>query len=368
MQVICSECKKQVTLASEQWRCSCGGAWEPVDLQDFDQGKIDLQDYSIWRYRRLFGLDFVEPSFRLGVGWTPLVTLDFRRRPVIFKLEFLSPSGSFKDRGMSVMVNILVSEGVKQVADDSSGNAGASLAAHTARAGIKAEIYVPSYASPAKQAQIAVYGAQVRPIPGRRVDAEHAAQQSAAHGTIYASHAYHPGYLIGQQSAAWELWEQLDHQAPDWIVMPVAQGGNLLGYWDGFRRLLSAGLINNMPRLVAVQAAVVAPICQALEQGLETVPAIEPSGTSVAEGVAIAGPVRGRRLLRAIRETGGMALAVGENSILESQKQLALQGLYVEPTSAAALAALDTVYQLAKPEESIVVPLTGSGLKGSPRL
>ena len=143
---------------------------------------------------------------------------------------------------------------------------------------------------------------------------------------------------------------------------------HLLGVWLGFRRLRAAGLVDRLPRLVAVQAAMLSPLCRAFEAGLETVLAIEPTTPSVAEGLAISQPVRGRRLLQAIRETGGTCIAVKEDAILAAQRQLAHQGLFVEPTSATAVAALETVFQLAAPDEVIVVPLTGSGLKGSPQL
>ena len=368
MRVFCPECGAQEALLPERWHCDCGEAWEPVEPDDFDPARIDGADTSIWRYRRLFGLDFETPTARLGAGWTPLLPLAYNGREVLFKPEFLAPTASFKDRGTAVMINVLAHRGVTHVADDSSGNAGASVAAYAARAGMQAEIFVPAYASPAKQAQIAIYGAQVRPVPGPRANAKLAASEAAGRGLVLASHAYHPGFLVGQQSMAWELWEQLARRAPDWFVVPVGQGLHLLGVWLGFRRLRAAGLVDRLPRLVAVQAAMLAPLCRAFEEGLETVPAIEPTTPSVAEGLAINQPVRGRRLLQAIRETGGTCVAVKEDAILAAQRQLAHQGLFVEPTSATAVAALETVFQLAAPDEAIVVPLTGSGLKGSPQL
>jgi threonine synthase len=265
-----------------------------------------------------------------------------------------------------MMVNLLAHQGATRIADDSSGNAGASIAAYAARAGMVAEIYVPAHASPAKQAQIAVYGAEVRPIPGPRANAKVACHEAAERGVVLASHSYHPGFLLGQQSVAWELWEQLDRRAPDWYVVPVGQGVHLLGVWLGFRRLRSAGLVDRLPRLVAVQAKRLAPLCHAFEAGLERVPAVEPTEASVAEGLAIAEPVRGRRLLQAIRETEGTCVAVEEEAIVEAQQRLARQGFYVEPTSATAVAAVERVARVAGPDETIVVPLTGSGLKGAP--
>jgi threonine synthase len=368
MQVFCPECGAGEELTPERFRCACGGAWEPVERTDFDPGLIDPSDLTIWRYRQLFGLDFETPAAFLGVGWTPLLPLHFSGREVVFKPEYMAPTASFKDRGTSAMINILAHQGVTHVADDSSGNAGASVAAYAARAGVRAVIFVPAYASPAKQAQIAVYGAEVRPIPGPRVNAKLAAFEAAERGVVLASHAYHPGFLVGQQSVAWELWEQLGRRAPDWYIVPVGQGLHLLGVWLGFRRLRAAGLVQRLPRLVAVQADTLAPLCRAFEAGLETVPPVEPTVPSVAEGLAINEPVRGRRLLQALRETGGTCISVADETILAAQRRLAQHGLFIEPTSATVVAALDVLFQQAAPDDTIVVPLTGSGLKGSPRL
>jgi len=363
VQVFCPECGAQETLTPERWRCGCGGAWEPIERADFEPALIDVTDTSVWRYRRLYGLDFETPAVRLGAGWTPLLPATVSGRQVLFKIEYLAPTASFKDRGTTVMINILAHQGATHVVDDSSGNAGAAVAAYAARAGMRAEIFVPAYASPAKQAQIAVYGAEVRPIPGPRANAKLAAFEAAVRGVVMASHAYHPGFLVGQQSVAWELWEQLARRAPDWIVVPVGQGLHLLGLWLGFRRLRAAGLMKRLPRLVAVQAAALPPLCRAFEAGLESVPAVEPAAPSVAEGLAIAEPTRGRRLLQAVRQSGGTCVAVEDDATLAAQRQLARQGLFVEPTSATAIAALETVFQQAAPDETIVVPLTGSGLK-----
>jgi threonine synthase len=261
------------------------------------------------------------------------------------------------------MINFLASQGVTHVADDSSGNAGASVAAYAAGAGMQAEIFIPAYASPVKQAQIAAYGASVHLIPGSRADAKQAALESTLEGVILASHTYHPAFLLGQQSVAWEIWEQLDRRAPDWLIVPVGQGVHLLGIWLGFRRLRAAGQVDRLPRLVAVQAATLAPVCCAFMNRARKVQAAEPTNPSVAEGLAIANPTRGSRLLQALYESGGVCVAVEESAILAAQHQLARRGLYMEPTSATSVAALEAVFQWASPSETIVVPLTGSGLK-----
>ena len=368
MRVFCPDCGEQDDLSPKRFRCHCGGAWEFEESAGFDPDLIDLADNSMWRYRNLFGLDFDAPLVRMGAGGTPLLSAVLTGRKVSLKPEYFAPTSSFKDRGTAVMINILANQGVAHVADDSSGNAGASVAAYAARAGMQADIFVPAHASPAKQAQIAVYGANVRPIPGPRNNAKVAALEATREGITLASHAYHPGFLLGQQSLAWEVWEQMGRRAPDYYVVPVGQGVHMLGVWLGFRRLHTAGLVERVPRFVAVQPALMPPLCRAFEAGLDTVPAVEPSEPSVAEGLAIATPVRGRRLLQAVRESGGTCVTVEEEPIHGAQRLLAHQGFYVEPTSATVVAALDQVTALAGPDATIVIPLTGSGLKGSPVL
>jgi threonine synthase len=368
MIISCGECGQQQQLTPQKWRCDCGGAWEPVEQTTFTVDQIRQHDFSIWRYQDLFGLDFAEPVTRLGAGWTPLIPTTVNERLLHLKLEYFAPTGSFKDRGVEMMINILAHQGVDWVVEDSSGNAGAAVAAYAAAAGMRAGIYVPAYASKNKQAQIALYGAAIHPIPGKRVDSKYAAINATNDGAVYASHAYHPGFYLGQQSLAWELWEQLGQKAPDWVIVPVGQGVQLLGIWSGFQRLFAAGLINSVPKMIGVQPERCAPLAAAIQTNAETVEAFNVTETSAAEGVMIAQPIRGKRLLQAIRESGGTCLTVNESAIKAGQKQLAHQGIYIEPTSATVIAALDAVKQLAAPEDVIVASLTGSGLKGSPTM
>jgi threonine synthase len=367
MKVFCPDCGAEAVLTPEHFRCECGGAWEFEPRHGFDPGLIGARDTSLWRYRRLLGLPFDAPAVRLGAGWTPLLAHTVEGREIQVKPEYFAPTGSFKDRGTAVMINILAHQGVTHVADDSSGNAGASVAAYAGRAGMRADVFVPAYASPAKQAQIGVYGARVRPIPGPRIKAKQAALRAVDEGITLSSHAYHPGFLLGQQTVAWETWEQLGRHVPDWYVVPVGQGVHLLGVWLGFQRLRDAGLIDRLPRLAAVQPQVLAPLAHALENDLATIPGVEVTTHSVAEGLAIAQPVRGRRILQAVRETDGVCITVDEDAILAGQRALARRGFYVEPTSAVVVAALPQLFAMTEPSDVIVVSLTGSGLKGAPK-
>lgn len=367
MRVFCQDCGKSAIFDPHQFRCDCGGAWEPEESASFDKTKINSSMPGLWRYQDVFVLDEIGDPFTLGAGWTPLVDMNFNGRQTYFKLEFMAPTGSFKDRGTEVEINHLRAAGIRDVVEDSSGNAGASISAYAARAGLKAAIFVPESASPAKLAQIGFFGAKLHKIPGPRSETTKAALQAVSNGAVYASHAYNPVYLLGQQSFAWEIWEQFGGEAPDAVVIPVGQGGLLMGAWLGFRRLMRAGLIQHLPRLYAAQPELLSPIKAAFSAGLAEIPELAPAGISQAEGLAIVKPVRGKRILQALRESEGGALTVTENEIKTTWQALALNGLFAEPTSATAAAALPLVYKAVGPDAKVVVALTGSGLKSPPK-
>ena len=369
MNLRCLSCQRTYPQDTYRWRCDCGGVFELESATGFAKDEIETGDFSLWRYRAMLPVKREDGIISLGEGLTPLVETQIYGARIHCKLEFLNPTGSFKDRGIAVLINVLRELGVKRVVEDSSGNAGASLAAYAARSayyaarsGIEAEIYVPAYASPNKLAQIAVYGARLVKVEGPRERAAEAAQEAAAQGAYYASHYYNPFTLEGLKTIAYEIWEQLGERAPDNLVLPVGQGTLLLGAYRGFKHLLAAGLIEKLPRLFAVQAEPCAPLHEAYRRGLDNAFPIEKNET-VAEGISIARPVLGRQILAAVRETGGAVLAVSDEETLRAHDQLARRGLYVEPTSATAIAALLQLRDLIKDEELTVVPLTGSGLK-----
>lgn len=363
MRVFCVDCGSEKAFDPVQWRCECGGAWEPACLPKLDPEKIDYSNTTIWRYGKMLGLDVHSEVIKLSVGWTPLIPLNLFGHQTYLKLDYFSPSGSFKDRGVNAMVNQLYQMGFRNLIEDSSGNAGASLAMHGARFGITAEIFVPEQAAPAKINQIAIYGAQIKPTPGPRQAAEQAAQAALTTDRIYASHAYNPANLSGQISGSYELWEQLGRRAPDWIICPVGQGGLFLGYWYGFTNLLRSNLIDHMPRLVAVQSKAVSPIYNAWTNKLDRIPEVFPEGKSQADGVAITKPVRDKRLLQALEESNGLALSISEDDIWNAQQLIAHKGFCIEATSALVVAGFNQISHLIRDGETIVLPLTGSGLK-----
>jgi threonine synthase len=307
----------------------------------------------------------LQSPITLGEGFTPLVPDRWNGLDVHWKLEYLNPTGAFKDRGTALVINDMCSRGVKEVVEDSSGNAGASLAAYAARARIHARVFVPAHASRVKQAQIRVYGAELVPVPGPRIEATWAAERAVAEGAVYGSHVWHPMTVTGMATIAWELWEQLAGRAPDWFVAPAGQGSLLLGAWRGFQSLKAAGLIHRLPRLVAAQAARCAPLAAAMDAGHKEAKAVSPQPT-IAEGIAIVKPVRSRALLGALRESRGITPTATEEEIDQAQKRLAHAGIYLEPTAATAAAVLPRVRPHLSPGQTIVVALTGSGLKSPP--
>lgn len=364
MRLRCHRCRREQPFDATQYQCSCGGILEIVGGPAFRLTEVQEAEHSVWRYRSALPLPESAEAVTLGEGWTPLVEARWADRPIDLKLESLNPTGSFKDRGAALLVAALKDAGVKQVVEDSSGNAGAALSAYAARAGLRATVYVPAHASPVKQQQIAVYGAAVIAVPGSRSAAADAVRDAVEQGAVYASHAYSPLYAHGMKTIAFELWEQCGWCAPGSIVVPVGHGGLLLGLDMGFDELMAAGLLERRPQIVGVQSRVCAPIARAWETGATRVEPVQ-EGDTVAEGVRIAAPPWGRQVLAAVRRSAGTVLTVSDGETIAAQKELAHLGFYVEPTSALAVAALNHLdgsgeYELRRP---IVVILTGSGFK-----
>jgi threonine synthase len=328
---------------------------------------IETGRYSVWRYAKALLVE-ARHAVSLGEGWTPLVSGEWDGIPVHYKLELAMPTGSFKDRGMTVMVSYLRSRGIARVLEDSSGNAGASLSAYAAAAGLSCRVLVPETASSPKIAQIAACGAEVVTIPGSRQDVAEAALAQSAE-IFYASHNWQPFFVEGTKTLAYELWEQSGFRAPDNLVVPLGYGSNILGCDRGFAELARRGEIARPPRLFGVQAANCAPYHAAFQAGVEhLVPtAVTPT---IAEGIASARPTRVAEVLRAVRGSGGAIVAVEETEIVDALRALARRGLYVEPTAAAGAAGLTRLLAggAIRPDETTVLVLTGSGLKASAQI
>ena len=214
--------------------------------------------------------------------------------------------------------------------------------------------------------QIRSYGAVLKTIPGSREETAKAVLSAARTG-YYASHSWNPFFFHGTKTFAYEVWEQLGWKEPDTVILPVGNGTLLLGAYLGFGELLDAGMIRGVPKIVGVQSASCAPLVKAFRQGSGKIPAILPRET-VAEGIAIATPVRGEQIVTAVKKSGGGFLAVDEEEIEKSLRWACERGFYVEPTSAAAVAAVFKYLETSDPEEIIVSTLTGHGLKATEKI
>jgi threonine synthase len=290
---------------------------------------------------------------------TPVVPFS---NDVLLKMDYLMPTLSYKDRGAAVLIAHCQSIGIDAVVQDSSGNAGNSVAAYCAKAGIACEIYVPEGTSPKKIAMIHAHQAQVHVVPGSR---DHCAAvcraQVASGGKYYASHVFNPFFYEGTKTYIYEVYEQLRH-IPACLFTPLGNGTLFLGIVKGLEELLHSGLIPAMPRIVAVQSEHCDPIAQAVRQGLHTPVAVIPKPT-LAEGIAIGQPMRGEEILAAIYRYKIDVVTAPEEQIIDAQAQLARRGIYCEPTSAATLAAYQALCAREGPIADCLIPITGAGLK-----
>lgn len=382
----CSVCHKVYDPATLVWRCECGGL---LDLQAF-ASKLSIKEIrkhpaTMWRYQEALpfqGNADVWKSVTMGEGLTPIVPMDGAQSNVLLKLDYMMPTLSFKDRGAAVLVAKAKELGVTKMVADSSGNAGTSIAAYANRVGIDCHIYVPENTSPKKIKQIVQHGAAVHTVPGSREDTAEAAKRAVTEEDVfYASHVYNPYFYQGTKTYALEIWEQMDGDIPEVVVVPVGNGTLLLGVYYGFKELLDLGLIDRMPRILAIQAEGCAPLALAFEKGWDSAEPVVNKGTA-AEGIAIANPPRGDQILAAVRETGGVIVTAPESAIDSAQSFLATKGFYVEPTTAATFAGftnyVEDCLQGNVPEEHIlfkdnpldpgssekvIIPLCGAGVK-----
>ncbi len=366
----CERCGVEYPLDTHVWRCACGGAldlvWAPGRVVP---DAVRSRPPDLWRYAE--ALPPLARRVSLGEPMTPLVPVERHGRPVGLKCDFLLPTGSYKDRGSALLMSHLASIGITRAVEDSSGNAAASLAAYAARAGIALTVFCPAAASPGKLAQIRCYGAALRLVEGPRPQATEALLRHVAEtGEFYASHLWHPYFVEGIKTVAYELCEQDGWRGPDAVVCPVGAGSILLGLYRGFAELVEAKLIPRLPRLFAAQAANVNPVYRAFrEQAAEVAPAEAPPPT-LAEGIALPRPVRGARVLQALRESGGGVAAVSEDEIREGVRALGRAGFCVEPTSAVVWPALAHLEAegLVDRRERVVLLLSGFGLKATAAL
>lgn len=379
----CSACGNEY---ADRWRCECGHSLDFADRPlpkgpAPDPAAVDARD-GLWAFA-----DFlpVERRASLGEGMTPLVDSE-RGGPsgvsssddtpgwnAEFKLEYVFPSGSFKDRGATTTLSRALELGVDTVVEDSSGNAGAAIATYAARAGVDAEIYVPASAKASKLRAIERAGATPVRVEGPRQAVTDACVEAVERGDgWYASHAWNPAFFAGTATFAFEVAFQRDWDVPDAVVAPLGHGTLFLGAYRGFRALMGAGWTDRMPRLLGAQAAGYAPVVAELRGEVEATGDEDLDGdggpsrrNDLADGIQIRHPARLSQIVAAVEETDGDAIALGERAVEAELSALHRHGFYTEPTSAVAPAALRAYRERGTLDEDddVVVPLTGSGLK-----
>jgi threonine synthase len=373
----CASCGKEYGMGEHVYKCTaCDGLLE-VDYAYYEVAeKLSKQVLAsralrtMWRYGELLPVHYY-PDLTLGEGMTALtrsrrLEKDYGLGQMFFKQEFTCPSGSFKDRGSSVLVARARELGFNEVVIDSSGNAAASLATYSARSGMACLVFVPSYVSTGKLIQCLTAGARVIKVRGTRQQTYEVANKVREKlRQLYCGFQTNAFTSEGMKTIAYEICEQFEWDPPDWVVFPVGTGSGISGCYRGFADFKRLGFIDQVPSLACIQPEGCNPISKAFEMHeTSTRPLSNP--TSIAEGLLIANPSRGERVLSILRETRGAAETVTDAEIEEASLSLMRrEGLFVEPSAATSLAGLLKLTRADKigRDERVVCILTGSGLK-----
>ena len=361
MELFCSKCGRRESVTTHKAHCECGGLWKlNFNPPMFDCAEIDRDEWSMFRYRKFMALrDETWRDISLGEGMTPIVPLD---DDVLLKMDYFMPTLSFKDRGAAVLVAHCKSIGVDSVVQDSSGNAGNSVAAYCAKAGIRCEIFVPEGTSPKKIDMIRAHGAVCTVVPGTR---DHCAdvcrEKMEREGVYYANHVYNPFFYEGTKTYLYEVYEQL-HRIPANIVIPVGNGTLFLGVMHALDELIAAGCTDRAPQIIALQTETCDPLLRAAKQGLDDPADISPTPT-IAEGIAIGKPMRGREILEYTRKYSVRFIHAPEEKIMDARADLAKKGVYCEHTTAANYAAYMNYCEKYGPTPDCLITMCGAGLK-----
>ena len=332
MHFYCEHCKKEYPIATHSYLCECGGLFR--------------------LYRSAMDAGDRHEAVTLGEIETPLLPLVIEGSRFYLKMEDRQPTGSFKDRGAKRLIGELAYLGIDRVAIDSAGNAGAAVAAYAAAAGMACRVYVPDDISAERVRQITAYGAEVVRVPNGRMNAGSTLRAELG-SDYYASHVYNPLFADGIKSMAHEIYHQLDDSVPDYIFVPIGNGSLLLGLYQGFAEL------GRLPHFVGVQSTKCAPVVEAFHDLPET-----PRKNTIAETIRVGAPQRLEDILKALRRSGGDAVAVEDSDILKAAKKLNRRGIYAELTAAAALAGARAFFADGMPDNyRTVIPVPGSGLK-----
>lgn len=373
----CIECGKAHDMSKPAYACgSCGNLLEVRLDRDEARDRIAKSDYqkrpiSVWRYRELIPVGDNAPIYSLNEGGTQLVACrnlsqKLGLKHLRIKFDGTNPTGSFKDRGMTVGITKARELGMSTVVCASTGNTSASLSAYAGLAGLKCVVLIPEgKVALGKLAQAMMHGALVVSVKGNFDQALEVVMKSSQKLGLYVLNSVNPFRIEGQKTAAFEVCDQLGGKSPDSLYIPVGNGGNSAAYWKGFVEYESLGLSSGRPVIRGVQAEGAAPVAEMFRTGAKEIkPVVKPD--TIATAIRIGNPANWKKTVRALRESGGSALTVTDDEILTAQRLLAKhEGIFAEPAGAAALAGLmkDVREGAVDRDSEIVCVSTGHGLK-----
>ena len=366
----CITCGAKYSLEEIIYTCKdCGSVLEIMCKPDVSRDIFNCRKSTMWKYKEFMPVD-ESRIVRLQEGGTPFIKCnklgDQLGVKLYVKVEGSNPTGSFKDRGMSVGITKALELGVDTVGCASTGNTSASLAAYAARAGLRCIVILPSgKVALGKLAQAMFHGAEVISVEGNFDEALEVITALALDGKIYLLNSVNPFRLEGQKSIGFEIVDDLGWKSPDRIILPVGNAGNISAIWKGVNEFYEADFIKDLPRMTGIQAEGSAPIVNAVRRGAEDIIPVENPET-IATAIRIGAPVSALKALRAIYDSDGLAETVTDDEILYSQKLLARsEGIGVEPASAASIAGLRKLVETGEIDkgEEIVCIVTGHLLK-----
>jgi len=369
----CIECGDTFSEDGEVLTCRCGGLLEVI--YDFEEMHVERQTFEgrppgVWRYKELLPIKDMSKVVSLEEGGTPLykggrISEELNFKELYLKNEGANPTGSFKDRGMTVGVSKAIEFGFDTVGCASTGNTSASLAAYSGKAGLKCIVLLPvGKIAKGKLAQALLHGGKVIGIRGNFDDALKLVVEASEKFGIYLLNSINPWRLEGQKTEGFEIAQQLNWQVPDWVIVPMGNCGNISAIWKGFKEFHELGLIDSLPKMVGIQAEGAAPVANAFKNGTDVVYVEQPE--TVATAIRIGAPVNAPKAMRALKDSGGSADSVSDDEILKAQKLLArTEGVGVEPASAASVAGLTKLINEGVIDRSdrVVCVTTGHALK-----
>lgn len=374
---VCDNCGAHIDLRRPVNLCPhCGGMLEVrYDLETMKRARDVMLRYergSIWRYRDFFPPVRDEHIVTLGEGGTPLIHSRYLgpslgMKNLYFKNDTLMPTGSFKDRGFSLAISYAAEIGVRRGLTYSSGNAGASFAAYSARAGFPGLVLVEYLASDTKKSMILLYGAKAAILEYENFDQISAMLDGAVQrlGCYMFVNFINPVRHEAMKTYAYEIYGELG-RVPDVSFHPVGTGGGLWGTWKGYNELQAMGVTDRVPRMVGVQPEAVCWLKQAIDTGAEEGSLYGDSEKTIAQSISGNSPLHGgKRLLKCVRESGGMAMAVSDEEIMEAMRDLGREGIGAEPSSAAGVAAMKQAVRSGRvrPDDTVVCVITGTAFK-----